>query len=575
MRSFEFPFDWYRKFARHWLFWLGVPIALYSWTLTGPLLSDDLHLILKAERYLRGESDRFELYRFAASDEEWRQLRDRGVIPWWAPPTGRLDFFRPMMELSFLLDVRFFGRNPLGFRLVSMGFFVVALCCVRRLFRAAGADEVHAGTATYFYGLSQTVTPPVTWMCNRQDLLVVIGVTVAATAYWEAVRRPRVTQLFLAMGAFLFALLSKEVAIALAGVVGLHEIIARRRPDARSGRRMACWIALALALMAAGYLSYYVYSRPWALQVASGSDGGSSQFGRQLPLSLLLYAAVWTIGFPIDVLHAATNTQALAVGVIGGVLMLLTIRYLRRSTHRDAAAMFFVLWAVFFIVPGLRALTASTRTLCTASVGWSYLLVGLFFATRTGAPLAPLPMRAWLNAANGVISAGCAIGTVIFMNATESRARERIQQTVADLAAPLQDGDTLVVDRAESSFEMLCAGDRLEYLTGRRNVAALFLVGPGIDATLSREDDRTIMVRAKHGDLFSSPIHQLTLGPHWNPRRGQQFETRDFIAEIVEVSAEHHVTAMRFRFREPFTTPRLHFWPPVTAANPTPRGAAP
>lgn len=567
VRSFEFPFDWYRKSARHWLFWLGVPIALYSWTFSGPFVSDDLHLVLKAERYLHGESDRLDLYRFAATDEEWRQLRDRGVFPWWVSGTGRLDFLRPITELSFYLDVRLFGRNPLGYRLVSLAVFIVALFCVHRLFGAVGADAIHAGTATYFYGLSQTVTPPVTWMCNRQDLFVVIGVTIAATAYWESGRRPRWTRLLVAMGAFLFALLSKEVAIALAGVIGIHEIVLRRRPDARPGRRTAGWIAIAMVLMAGSYLWYYVYSRPWAFQFASGADGGSSQFGSQLPLSLLLYAAVWTVGFPIDVLHAATNTQALAVAAVGGALLLLTLVYLRRSTRGDAAALFFVLWALLFIIPGLRALTASTRTLCTASIGWSYLLVGLFFAKRAEKPIAPLPLRAWLNAANGVISAGCAIGTVIFMNATEHRARERMQQAVASAPSALREGDMLVFDRAESSFEMMCASDRLEFLTGHRDVAALFLVGPGVDATLAPENDQTILIRAKQGGLFDSPIHKLTLGANWIPRQGDQFETRDYVAVLSDVDAGNRVTAMRFRFREPLTSPRLHFWPPEMASR--------
>ena len=111
MSRFERPFQWFRHAGPYRALWLGAPLVLYSWTLTGPLLGDDLHLVLKAEEYTQGQRDRLELDRFAASDADWRQQRDRGTIPWWSPESGRLDFFRPVTELSFYLDTILFGRS--------------------------------------------------------------------------------------------------------------------------------------------------------------------------------------------------------------------------------------------------------------------------------------------------------------------------------------------------------------------------------------------------------------------------------------------------------------------------------
>jgi hypothetical protein len=193
------------------------------------------------------------------------------------------------------------------------------------------------------------------------------------------------------------------------------------------------------------------------------------------------------------------------------------------------------------------------------------LLVGLFLAREGKSPVAPLPLRAWLNFTNGPISAACAICTVLLMNATEYRARERLQQAVAGLPAPIQDGDTLVMDRAESSFEMMCAGDRLEFLTGRRNVSALYLVGPGVKANLTPETGHTLAARAETGSLFESPIHKLTLGAHYRAEIGERFENRDLIAVVSKLCPEGGVQSMVFSFREPRMSPRLHFWPPELA----------
>src|SRR5262245_14309142 len=124
MRLLDRIFGWIRAASVYRLFWLGGPLLLYGWTIIGLFLADDLHLLLKSERYLRGETSDRELYRFAKSDDDWNELRDRGTCPWWLPEKGRLDFFRPLSEASFLLDVRLFGRNVVGHRLVSLLTFL-------------------------------------------------------------------------------------------------------------------------------------------------------------------------------------------------------------------------------------------------------------------------------------------------------------------------------------------------------------------------------------------------------------------------------------------------------------------
>ncbi len=215
MRLFDVFFVWIRRASRYRLFWLGGPLAFYSWTLTGPFMADDLHLLLKSERYLRGESQSLELYRFAKTDEDWNTLRHRGICPWWLPETGRLDFFRPVSEWVFYAGVHLFGRGPIGHRMISLALFGCVLGAVHWMFALASEDRVRAGVATFFFGISQTVAPPVTWICNRQDLLVVLGAALAGGAYWSASRSPKLWWLVIAVSGCLFALLSKVVAVSL------------------------------------------------------------------------------------------------------------------------------------------------------------------------------------------------------------------------------------------------------------------------------------------------------------------------------------------------------------------------
>lgn len=573
MSLIDLPFHWIRAAAVRRAFWLGGPLLLYAWTVTGPLLCDDLILSLKAERYSRGETKQLGLFRFAETDADWQALRDRGTCPWWASEIGRYDFFRPLAEWSFYLDQRLFGRDPLGHRLVSLAVFVIALMCIHRLFMAANDNPIRAGVATFFFGISQTTTLPVTWVSNRADLLVLIGVTLAAGAYWSSWRHGRWRLVALACVGFVFALLAKEVAVALALVVAGHELYLRRRVPARRQRPFAGIIALLLILIAGLYGAYYMQARPSALG-ASMQDAGPLLMLTRLPRSLLLNFAVWTTGFPISVLLGAEQFQINAVAALGAIATLVVVPFLWKSMRGDRSAFFFVLWALLFMLPGLGAF-ASTRLICVATVGWAYLLAGLIIPSREDQLVIPALLRHGVYAANGIVSIGCVIGTVLFMNHAELACRQRLREVIANLDTPLQAGETLVMGEAQSIMEMIGSADRLEFLTGLKGVKIVYLVAPEAPiARIGREDDHTLILESSGASLFGSSLHRYTLGPGWQPRTGDAFKLPGFSAEIAEINDAGAVTALRFRFRDPLSSPRLHFHPAAlraaARASPTP-----
>lgn len=561
MQFLDRTFGYLRGAAPSRWFWLGLPLLLYCWTITGPLLSDDMHMILKCERYLRGETASPELFRFAKTEQDWNELRTRGTVPWWMPEQGRQDFFRPLSEWSFLGAVQLFGRNVVGHRIVSLGVFALAVIAVHWLFRQVRFDSLRAGIATFFFGVSQTVTAPTVWMCNRSEIQVVLGVALAAGAYWSAWNRPRPWQLPLAAFGFLFAILSKEVAIALPAVMVVHELIVRVRRESRFGRPHNAYIAIALSIIAVGYLAYYRYSRPWAFDLGS-TYAGSAVHGTGGVLSILLYAAVWTMGFPIDALLTATTEQNLIVASIAALTMVPTILYLRRSAKGDPAAVFFAVWAVLFLLPCLKSIAPSSRYLCVASVGWFYLVSGLVLPSREEDVVLPRPFRHLLVASNGIVSVGCMIGTVLFINQAETAARARIEKMAAACSPPLAGGEILFATQADSIVDNICSGDRLEYVTGLRDVSLVYLLPPGIEATTEVEDDHTLLVRATDQSLLGARVHRLAFPRDWSPKVGQTFSTKVFTAEVASVKSGEFVESMRVRFKEPLTSRRLRFFPP-------------
>lgn len=566
--------------------WLGVPLLLYAWTLVGPFAFDDLILVLKAEHYLAGETAEPDLFRFAADAESWQVLRDRGTYPWWSPDQNRIDFFRPLAEWSFVLDMKLFGRNPFAHRLVSLGLFVVVLLLAHRLFRTATRDDARSAVATFFFGISQTMTQPVTFICNRSDLLVLIGVLIGATAYWQAIvespdanataqsHRVRWRLVLLATAGFVFALAAKEIAVAFAGVVVLHEIITRWRGKqanvdhaARTSNRTRSIIAFCVFMPALAYLAYYAATRP-GLSSSGMEGGGRWSYLIDAPQAVLLYLSVWTLGFPISLLLQAEPRYVAVVVGLSLIALAVLARNLRRACSQSSASLFFCLWALLFMLPGTLT-TPETRVLSIASLGWAFILARVL-CPPADTKAAPIWIRHWLLATNGVVSMCCAVGSVLFTNTSENQARAQMQSYVAALDTPLADGDVLIVAESASPLEFACAGDRLEYLTRRRELAFAFLTDPKTNADIRRIDDHTLRVEVEPGKLLGSRLHRLILGEEWLPQRGACFTLNAFTARIADVTPDGEITAIDFEFAEPLASRRLHFYP--RSLNETARG---
>jgi hypothetical protein len=551
--TIERPFELLRRKAHHPWVWLGLPIALYAWTLGGPFVFDDLTLLLKAERFERGEADRLDLYRFAPDEKSWRAMIDRGTYPWWSPESQRIDFLRPASEMLFYFDVCLFGRAVIGHRLVSLIWFAAALLVVYRLYRSAGARVNRAGVATLMFGLCQALTPPVTFVSNRSDLLVVVGVGLAGIAYWAAQRQARIVNVILAVSGFVFAMLSKEPAVAFAGVLIIHQLWTKWARVAPSTSRQTKMITLLVASAATAYVCYYLMTRT----LSAGSQESALAGAAGMISKLGLYLSVWALGFPIQSLLGAGPGVITVVCSLAFLLTLISLLVLRRVEPVDTAWIFFAAWAAAFLCPALIA-TAEPRALAVASIGWAYLLALLIVPSEKPAPIW---LRHWLLFANGGISVVATVATVLFTNTAERDARAAMKEYVAASPSPLMDGQTLIVAEAKFPFEFLCAGDRLEYLSGRRDVSIKFLTPPGTKAAVVKQDDRTLAMQSTGPPVIGQPFQRLTLGNSWKAQVGTQFKLRDFTVEITGLAEDGSAKAMSVRFAEPLSSPRYRFVP--------------
>lgn len=549
------------------LAWIGLPLLLYVWTLPGPFMLDDLHLIMKAESYHRGERDHLGLYQFAPNQEVLRGLMDRGSFPWWTPEDLRAAFFRPLAEWSFYADTLIFGRKVIGHRIESLAWFVLVLVLVHRLYLKAGGRPAHAGVATLLFGISQPLTSPVAFMCNRSDLFVMVGLSISAYAYWSAGSRSVFKTVLMALAGFVFALFCKEMALPFVGVIVLHELLARWRGWNIEGQKARGWVAVCLIAAAVAYLAYYLSTQPAGGQIAKNKMM-LLIIALNSPRNLGLYLSVWTMGFPITLLNWSSGLgPSIALALVGLGFGWILRKPLRGQMSDLRESPFFALWAVMFLCLALLTI-AEPRALSVATVGWAYLLAGFILPREGETNPTPMWLRQWLLTTNGIVSILCIVVFGLMATGVEFRARKFVEGYVKTQEVnhtPIRDGDTLIIGQSQEGLEVMMASERLEYLTGLRNVSINYLTVVETNAKFSRQDDHTLLVEAKSPNLLNSGYHQALRGPYRKSFVGEKFRGRDFTVEVAAIEGDV-VTQLKVRFDEPLTSPKYHFHPESLAA---------
>ncbi len=547
-----------RRVAHSPIFWLGGPLLLYAWTIPGPFVFDDLNLLRKTEQFNKGERPELDLFSFAPTHEDWMTMRSRGTYPWWAPENHRIDFQRPIAQRSFWLDVKLFGRNPIGPRIESLALFLIALVLVHRMFRCIEADSVRAGLATFLLGISQCLAQPVAFISNRSDLFVLIGLAMAGAVYFQLGKRSRLATATAGMIGFVFALMSKEPAVAFAAVVVGHVILSPRIRSMSTIARAQRWYAGAIALAATSYLVWY----------AQTSEGSAGTFDLErivtIGQSFLLYATIWGIGIPIAILPQMSPTVGWIVAAAGTVCWLAIVWIVQRQWHeRRTGIVFFALWTLAFVSPALLTIPES-RALSIATVGWAWLLAGLLMPRKIDETATSEPsiwVRQWFLAANGIVSVCCVVGTIYLMNHYEAAARERLQTIAHSFDAPLLDGDTVIVLAAASPFELICAGDRMSGIANGRDVRTIFLSLQGANAQVRRVSSREFTITGEAPALFDTPTHRLTLGANYRPRIGDTFELDDFTLNVAALNGAGEVTSLQMTIHQDVNLDTLRFFP--------------
>lgn len=277
-------------------------------------------------------------------------------------------YYRPLVFVSFVLNSGIGGLRPFAYHLTNILLHGLNTVLVFWLIaRLAGRTCGWLGAAVF--AVHPVHAESVAFIAGRSDLLCALFLllTVLATLQTLAARGgARIGWSAAALVAYAVALLSKELAVALPGVLLLCGLIHRDR------LRSLLQLCAPTALLAVAYLAFRLKFFPMTGFAPSGAPMEGSVVVRAVHL-LFSYAAqqtfpvIPTLGAEIPARHPWVDAMAVAL------LVLIVVIARPRRLAADAGA-----WLVLFLAPTLcvnlfKGVELSDRFAYVPSVGISAL----------------------------------------------------------------------------------------------------------------------------------------------------------------------------------------------------------
>jgi tetratricopeptide (TPR) repeat protein len=310
-------------------------------------------------------------------------------------PHGK-EFYRPFQNLSYMIDAQIGGPKPSGFRFMTI-FLHCLTCCVLYFFlRSLKFDIFVSG----FFALAYTAHPLFThvalWIPSRGDILLALFGMLTFIFFLRYLQTQTRTYLILHVASFFCAVYSKETSVLFPVVFLAYFFIVppKRKPSVLIAPLSAdIAVILSYILLRFSVVKTAVGGQIFGLDPLFSNLASIPEFIAKyfLPINNLSPLATYT-----------AETTFIGLALIG--LIFLAIVWLKRRGLAIEQMLFFLLWFLVFLIPGMMY----RHELSTKAYDYlehrSYLpLIGIVVITST--LIAAIPWKRYLIAA-GVLYFG-------------------------------------------------------------------------------------------------------------------------------------------------------------------------
>ena len=313
--------------------------------------------------------------------DDWPQIVNSPIIRTWSnlPRAFGSDlwyhvarnqvYYRPLFVAWSMLNYTLFGLRPWGWHLGAVLLHVGAVAAVFCMVRRLGLEYWTAALAALIFALHPVHIEPVAWISAASDTMVTMFAALAFAAFLNGrdaerdqqrnpERRKRTAWWIASLVLLACALLTKEMAVMFAALVGIYAWLYPAKAKVSSGRRII--LAVIEAAPYAVVTLAYALLRRHALLSTTGQfnpSHGMMDVARTLALVMSIYlrqllVPVSTTGlyYTPYVTTAIVSQVALPAAVLGSALI--GLWYWNRRAGNSIVA-FAGLWLLVGLAPAL------------------------------------------------------------------------------------------------------------------------------------------------------------------------------------------------------------------------------
>jgi hypothetical protein len=516
-----------------------------------------------------------EMFRFFDGDPaHFREMLERGFLPWWTYPGIKGAFWRPLTVTTHWLDYRLWPDSPALMHLHSILWYGALVLVAGRMYRRLMPSALGAGLAALLYAVDHTHAMPVAFLANRNTLISALFGVLALLAHDRWRRDRRLSAALIAPIMLLHSLLAKEEGLATCAYLAAYALFIDR-----GNLRKRCLSLLPAVAVVVGWRIL------WVLRGYGIADVGlyvdplrdparyATAVIAHLPCLLL---GQWA-GPPAEsslmntLLGSATVQGVWWAGVAFPVLLAVILWPLLR---RDAIARFWALGMLLSLLPVCATFPAD-RLLVFSGLGAMGLLARFLEGVFGGAAWQPAG-RVWRKAAVALAGLLVFLHVIIAPGALVARtayaAGPRIIEQFAvrlPLDASIAEQDVVLVNPPSVLYAVYFPAER--EAAGLPPPRRIRILAPGIiGVTVHRADAHTLVIRAA-GGYFAWTFDQLLRDERHPLKIGDRVALSDMTAEVTSLTPDGRPADASFRFVVPLEDASLRWlcwrdgeWGPFT-----------
>jgi hypothetical protein len=520
----------------------------------GFMMDDYVHRLMHKDGIQVVPRPDWDMFRFVGPDRaEFALSRDRGEVPWWAPPDFKIAFFRPLAAMSHWLDYHYFPETPAVMHAENIILFAGMAFVAGLLYRRLIATAWVAGLATLLFAWDDAHSFVVVWIANRNAILAGFFGLLSLWLH-DRGRRDGGVAAILGPLALALGLLSGEAALATLGYLAAHALFL---DDKTPGDRLKSLLpyAVVAAMWAAVYKmgGYGTHSSGFYIDPGAERLAFALAVAQRLPILLLAQFGLP----PADLWPQTVDTKVAPLVVAAALVVGLGVVF-ARVLRKDRTCLFFATGMLLSLLP-VCASWPNDRLLLFSGFG-AFGLIATFLS-RAFAVESPGPR--WLMKA--VVGLMVLIHIVLAPLLLPLRARtvgvllhDYIVNGARGMPATL--GGTLIIINAPDPLVAGMSG-AIHYYEQRDQkpvvgqLRQLSTVVEG-EETVERVDDHTLSVSASSG-FFHDPFSQVFRSPSIPFHVGDVSTVKGMRVEIMEIDAAGVPRRIQFHFDAALDDPAL------------------